>query len=106
MKRVNTKKLALLTIKISLDFIGAIFLHKKPEFDTSDVRAPQKNIYENFCLNFFVFVMFESDMILYSKTCVKRPLINRQTKILMTNGSLMKVKSIAECSCWSILQYF
>ena len=24
----------------------------------------------------------------------------------MTNGSLMKVKSIAECSPWSILQYF
>ena len=24
----------------------------------------------------------------------------------MTNGSLMKVKSIAECSFWSILQYF
>ena len=29
-----------------------------------------------------------------------------QTKILMTNGSLMQVKSIAECSPWSILQYF
>ena len=28
------------------------------------------------------------------------------TKILMTNGSLMKVGSIAECSPWSILQYF
>ena len=29
-----------------------------------------------------------------------------KTKILMTKGSLMKVKSIAECSPWSILQYF
>ena len=29
-----------------------------------------------------------------------------KTKILMTNGSLMNVKSIAECSPWSILQYF
>ena len=29
-----------------------------------------------------------------------------KTKILMTNGSLMKVKSVAECSPWSILQYF
>ena len=28
-----------------------------------------------------------------------------KTKILMTNGSLMKVESIAECSPWSILQY-
>ena len=27
-------------------------------------------------------------------------------KIFMTNGSLMTVKSIAECSPWSILQYF
>ena len=29
-----------------------------------------------------------------------------KTEILMTNASLMKVKSIAECSPWSILQYF
>ena len=42
----------------------------------------------------------------YSKTCPKRPLKNRQTKILMTSSSLMKVESIAECSPWSILQYF
>ena len=28
------------------------------------------------------------------------------TKILMTNGSLMKVESIAKCFPWSILQYF
>ena len=26
-------------------------------------------------------------------------------KVLITNGSLMKVESIAECSPWSILQY-
>ena len=31
---------------------------------------------------------------------------SKKTKILMTNGSLMKVKSIAECSHWSLLQYF
>ena len=29
-----------------------------------------------------------------------------KTKILMTNISLMKVKSIAECSHWSILQFY
>ena len=29
-----------------------------------------------------------------------------KTKVLKTNGSLMKVKTIAECSPWSILQYF
>ena len=31
---------------------------------------------------------------------------NHLTEILITNGSLMKVKRIAECSPWSILQYF
>ena len=29
-----------------------------------------------------------------------------KTKVLITNGSLMKFKNIAECSPWSILQYF
>ena len=29
-----------------------------------------------------------------------------KAKILLANGSLMKVESIAECSHWSILQYF
>ena len=42
----------------------------------------------------------------HSKTCVKRPLKNNKTKIFITNWSLMKVESIAECSPWSILQYF
>ena len=44
--------------------------------------------------------------LMYSKTCAKRPLKNRQKKILMTNGSLMKVESIAECSKGSILQQY
>ena len=42
----------------------------------------------------------------YNKPCVKRPLKTGKTKILMTNGGLMKVKSITECSPWCILQYF
>ena len=29
-----------------------------------------------------------------------------KTNILMTTGSLINVESIAECSVWSILQYF
>ena len=32
----------------------------------------------------------------YSKPCVKRPLRIDKTKVLMTNGSLMKVESISE----------
>ena len=36
----------------------------------------------------------------YNKTCLKRPLKNRQNESLKhkINGSLMKVESIAECS--------
>ena len=41
-----------------------------------------------------------------SKTCLKQPLKKDKTKILITNGSLMKIESIAECSPWSIMQYF
>ena len=37
---------------------------------------------------------------------VKRPLKNRQDKVLKTNASLMKVESIAESSRWSILNTF
>ena len=35
---------------------------------------------------------------IYSKTCLKRPLKIDKTKVVKTNGSLMKVLSIAECS--------
>ena len=42
----------------------------------------------------------------YSKTCLMRPLKKDKTKVLIANGSLMKVESSAECSPWSILQYF
>ena len=41
----------------------------------------------------------------YSKTCLKQSLQKDKTKILINNGSLMKVKRIAECSLQSILQY-
>ena len=41
----------------------------------------------------------------YCKTATQKRQ-NKRTKILMTNDGFMKVKSIAECSPWSILQYF
>ena len=49
---------------------------------------------------------FNLTICLYSKVCLKRPLKIDKTKVLKTNGNLMKVESIAECSSWSILQYF
>ena len=36
---------------------------------------------------------------MHSETCLKRPLENR-LKVLKTNGSLMKVESIAESECY------
>ena len=45
------------------------------------------------------------------KCATVKPVLSDHSKIdkaniLMTNGSLMQVKRIAECSPWSILQYF
>ena len=42
----------------------------------------------------------------FSKTCLKQPLKKRQKLVLKTAYRLMQVKSIAECSKGSILQYF
>ena len=44
--------------------------------------------------------------LLYSKTCLKWPLSKRPKLFFKTNYRLMQVKSIAECSKGSILQYF
>ena len=44
---------------------------------------------------------------IYNKSCLKRPLKNRQNKDLNDKWyCLMKGESIAECSHWSILQFF
>ena len=43
----------------------------------------------------------------YSKTCLKRPLRKKRPKLVFkTDYRWMQVKSIAECSKGSILQYF
>ena len=46
-----------------------------------------------------------------SQTYTIKPVLNGhlkidKTKVLMENGSLVQAESIAECSAWSILQYF
>ena len=42
----------------------------------------------------------------YSKTCLKRPLMKKTKMVFKTDYRLMQVKSIAECSKGSTLQYF
>ena len=48
----------------------------------------------------------EADRIAISKTCVNGHSKINKTKIFMTNGSLMQVKSTSDCSHRSMLQYF
>ena len=45
-------------------------------------------------------------IVMYNKTCLKRPLSKRPKNVFKTNYGLMQVKSIAEYSKGSILQYF
>ena len=58
----------------------------------------------NACLVALWFI-WGSGQVLQMKPLVKQPLKIDKTRILMKNGSLMKVESIAECSPQSILQY-
>ena len=51
-------------------------------------------------------IMCNIRLLIYSKTCVSGHSNIAKTKVLITTGSLTKVESIAECSLWSILQYF
>ena len=44
-------------------------------------------------------VLTKRDIFVYSKTCLKHHSKIYKTKVLRTNGSLMKVKSIAEAFC-------
>ena len=43
---------------------------------------------------------------MYSKACVKQPLYKRPKLVFKTNYRQMQIKSVAECSKGSILQYF
>ena len=57
------------------------------------------------------FASFEDIKITLAFNCTVKPVLSDhlkidKTKFLMENGSLMEVESIAECSPWSILQYF
>ena len=52
-------------------------------------------------------IMCLGKLYLYSKTCLKRPLKNRQNKDLKkTNGSLYEGRKYCRMLSWSILQYF
>ena len=50
-------------------------------------------------------IYWKSIWFMYSETCVKQPLKKDKTKFLTTNGSLMKVWSIAECSLGALLEH-
>ena len=64
-----------------------------------------QQMYFRLLISMICFILFITDQsrytlplnIKFSKTCLKRPRKIDNTNILMTNGSLMKVESIAEC---------
>ena len=60
---------------------------------------------ETQCMGFQPFRM-QQDAYKYSKICLKMPLKIDKTKVLKTNGSLMKVESIAECSLGAFCNTF
>ena len=49
---------------------------------------------------------FQTEIVFYSKTCVNDNSQKDRKLVFKTNYCLMQVKSIAECSEGSILQYF
>ena len=68
-----------------------------------NMRYTRKSHMKNYHC-FLLFSCFTSENAYYIKTCLKQPLSKRQ--LFKTNYCLMQVKSIAECSMGSILQYF
>ena len=68
--------------------------------DTTSVK--EKNISDAYTLWFPFGLLGEYTV----KPVLSGHSIIYKTKVLMENDSLMKVESIAECSLWSILQYF
>ena len=54
-----------------------------------------------------IFTIYVQNLgILTCKICLKRPLKINKTKVLKTDGSLMKVESIAECSLGAFCNTF
>ena len=61
------------------------------------------NVGVSVCVSVLMYFLLSA--IWYSKILsLKRSLKNRQKKILMTNGSLMQVEIIAECSPWGLFE--
>ena len=63
----------------------------------------QGDSYDTLMLLFICDNNWKGDTVKPVLTCLSK--IDK-TKVLMTNGGLLQVESIAECSPWSILQYF
>ena len=69
-------------------------------------------VVEIFYLSLLLSVFYKAySELVHMYACTVKPVLSGHSKIdkakiLMANGCLMKVKSIAEWSPWSILQYF
>ena len=92
----------ILTLTLTSGFISRFFLlyYSYLSWNVSCARPIPLGAFV-MCLWHFLFFFYY-----YSKTCLKWPLKIDKTKVLTTNGSLMKVKSIAECSLGAFCNTF
>ena len=73
---------------------------------TEAVALSMFEIFIMYSLTFDFFQILKESMNITVKPVFSGHLKIDKSKVLMENGSLMKVESIAESSTWSILQYF
>ena len=91
---------------------GDVFVFEKsvdPDQLTSKIRIHM--VFYPICESIVINGILHQACLEIKKQCTVKPVLSGHSKIdktmiLKTIGSLMKAESIAECSTWSILQYF
>ena len=99
LKKVNLKHEIFLGCKELICRNPVISMHLKAEWET--VWTLISWLHRSQLI--WIYTIFKAG---YSKICLKLPLKRTPKLVFNTNYRLMQVKSIAECSPWSILQYF
>ena len=106
-KATNTTMFALLLMVLLL-FCCWFLTRNTQSIDSPKIRCIDPSYRCTFHVWFYAFICHFT---IFSLRFTVKPVQNGRskidkTKVLMTTGCLMKVESIAECSLWSILQYF
>ena len=84
-----------------MDLVSSIQMAGKFAHTLENIEDPDELAHYELSLQEFYYLTkwtSSQDFSTYSKPCLKKPLKIDKTKISMTNGSLTKVESYAECS--------